>query len=63
MKKNASLSNLLPFFTTVFILLSIMTVQAQENKICTVEVREYPGRDPVMWNGLYAASDGKYIRV
>ena len=28
-------------------------------KICIVDSREYPGRDPVMWDGLYAASDGK----
>jgi len=32
---------------------------AQERGICIVETREYPGRDPVMWDGLYAASDGK----
>lgn len=32
---------------------------AQEGGICTVETREYPGRDPAMWDGLYAASNGK----
>ena len=43
---------------SVFLLLSII-INAQENRICIVETREYPGRDPVMWDGLYAASDGK----
>ncbi len=33
---------------------------AQEAKSgdCIVETREYPGKDPYMWNGLYAASNG-----
>ncbi len=37
----------------------ITDLYAQDNKICTVEIRAYPGRDPFMWDGLYAASDGK----
>lgn len=32
---------------------------AQDNKTCTVDIKPYPGRDPVMWDGMYAASDGK----
>lgn len=32
--------------------------QTPQNKICNVETREYPGKDPYMWNGLYAASNG-----
>ena len=59
MKKNASLLNLFPAFATVFLFLSITILHAQENKICIVGIREYPGRDPYMWDGLYAASDGK----
>jgi hypothetical protein len=59
MKKNLFHSNLLPVFTTVFLFLSMAIAQSQEKKICTVELREYPGKDPAMWNGLYAASDGK----
>ncbi len=50
------------FFLALFVslfFLSVAEVLAQDNKICTVETREYPGRDPVMWDGLYAASDGK----
>ncbi len=31
----------------------------QSNKTVLVEAYDYPGRDPVMWDGLYAASDGK----
>ena len=33
--------------------------QGQAEKTCVVDAREYPGRDPAMWDGLYAASDGK----
>jgi len=43
---------------SAFLLLSII-INAQEKRICIVETREYPGRCPVMWDGLYAASDGK----
>ena len=28
------------------------------NNICIVESREYPGKDPAMWDALYAAKDG-----
>jgi hypothetical protein len=49
----------LAVFASLFYCLNMMHIQAQENKICMVETREYPGRDPVMWDGLYAASDGK----
>ncbi len=31
---------------------------AADEKIVPVQVREYPGRDPAMWQGLYAAGDG-----
>jgi len=48
---------------TVFLFSGFMYAFAQENAICIVETREYPGRDPVMWDGLYAASDGKFIRL
>jgi len=27
--------------------------------VCPVEIRSYPGRDRAMWDGLYAARDGK----
>lgn len=32
---------------------------AGDEKVCGVEIREYPGRDPMMWDDLYAACDGK----
>jgi len=32
---------------------------AQTEKICLIETREYPGKDPSMWDGIYAARDGK----
>lgn len=32
---------------------------APPQAVCSVELRTYPGRDPAMWDGLYAASDGK----
>lgn len=45
---------ILPFL--VFIGLPVI---AQENSgKCVIELREYPGRDPAMWDGLYAARDG-----
>ncbi|MEN8227293.1 MAG: hypothetical protein ABFS38_03995 [Bacteroidota bacterium] len=46
-------------FTLLFLFTGIAHLPAQENNTCIVETREYPGRDPVMWDGLYAASDGK----
>ena len=34
--------------------------KAQSNAgICVVQTRAYPGKDPVMWDGLYAARDGR----
>jgi hypothetical protein len=56
---NSFLLKSLPLFAAALFSLSISDVLAQENKICIVVTREYPGRDPVMWDGLYAASDGK----
>lgn len=32
---------------------------ARPGPVCTVELRAYPGRDPAMWDALYAASDGQ----
>ena len=46
-------------FITIPLISNVSIVQAQGNKICTIETREYPGRDPAMWDGLYAANDGK----
>jgi hypothetical protein len=46
-------------WVTVFLTISISPGFSQENEILKVEVIEYPGTDPVMWDGLYAASDGK----
>ena len=46
------------FSLTVILNTSHSLLSAQE-QVCIVETREYPGRDPAMWDGLYAASDGK----
>jgi hypothetical protein len=46
-------------FLTISLILNSSIIQAQENKICTVETRGYSGRNPAMWDGLYAACDGK----
>jgi hypothetical protein len=47
-------------FSTVYFFIHPHTAVSQINKrICTVQVKEYPGKDPAMWDGLYAASDGK----
>ncbi len=50
--------NRLAVIAAVFLNFSLANILAQEDKICIVETREYPGRDPVMWDGLYASSDG-----
>jgi len=42
----------------LFQLLHISIVSAQDNKICTVETKQYPGQDPTMWDGLYVAKNG-----
>jgi hypothetical protein len=38
------------FFSTAF--------AETKEKLCIVEAVDYPGKDPTMWDGLYAASDG-----
>ena len=44
----------------LFFYSSSVNVMAQTaEKICLVESREYPGKDPVMWGALYAAKDGR----
>lgn len=45
--------------TAVIFMTGFSEGRAQENKFCIVAAEAYPGRDPVMWNGLYAAHDGK----
>jgi hypothetical protein len=34
-------------------------IEKSEKEYCIVEAHEYPGKDPFMWDGLYAASDGR----
>jgi hypothetical protein len=38
-------------------------VTGETSKTCLVQLRAYPGSDPAMWDALYAARDGKGIRV
>ena len=59
LEKNAFHANRMAVLASLFLYLCITNILAQENKICIVETREYPGRDPVLWDGLYASSDGK----
>ena len=49
----------LSVFVMLFLLPGLVATRAQGKKVCVVEAKEYPGRDPVMWDGLYAARDGK----
>jgi hypothetical protein len=42
-----------------FVFVFNIKVQCQESEKLIVDAIDYPGRDPVMWDGLYAASDGK----
>jgi hypothetical protein len=51
--------NKLLVFTAGVIISGFSAAMAQQTQVCIVETREYPGRDPVMWDGMYAASDGK----
>jgi hypothetical protein len=53
---NPLLWKILLFAAGIFIS-GISIVFAQETKICIVETKEYSGKDPYMWDGLYAASD------
>ncbi|HUU28087.1 MAG TPA: hypothetical protein VM123_09760 [archaeon] len=47
-------------FTLTFPAFPHHGLQAQGNESrCLIETREYPGEDPAMWRGLYAARDGK----
>jgi hypothetical protein len=41
------------------VLFFFTSIIPQTKKVCLVETREYPGRDPSMWDGLYVASDGR----
>lgn len=47
------------FFLLVTCFLMGGAAPAQQSKSCIVDLKPYPGRDPVMWDGMYAASDGK----
>lgn len=47
------------FCLFVFLFSGDSVLWGQPAKYCVVEAREYPGADPAMWDGLYAASDGK----
>ena len=54
-----SLCRLLIFLMFFMALLFYPAAAQINNSPCVVEIREYPGRDPAMWRGLYAARDGK----
>ena len=56
--KKGSLSVLFLIFIS-FGPLSIYTWAQEPQKQLEVKVCPYPGRDPVMWDGVYAASNGK----
>jgi hypothetical protein len=44
----------------LFFIIMHLKISAQvEEKICVVDVREYPGKDANMWGSMYVASDGK----
>lgn len=68
--KNSGVKRILYFSLAVQLLLLLVfsrvcscyggsAVAEGKKKICLVEAIEYPGKDPTMWYGLYAASDGK----
>jgi hypothetical protein len=46
-------------FPFLFLLLSAEYLLAQyTTEVCLVDTRDYPGKDPYMWDGLYAARNG-----
>lgn len=48
-------------WTTAFVLFLFVCSSgvAQSDRVLTLDAYSYPGTDPAMWDGLYAASDGK----
>ncbi len=58
-KKKAFTLSRFPFIASLLLIIGTSTVFSQDNEILIVKAIEYPGKDPVMWDGLYAASDGK----
>jgi len=58
-RNDISALNRLVVLAFIFFVAAISNGISQEKKVLVVEAIEYPGRDPVMWDGLYAASDGK----
>ena len=48
----------LSVFLAVSLLFCTDTYGKDEQKICQVEAVDYPGKDPTMWYGLYAAKSG-----
>jgi len=47
------------FLLSLFYISPVYIMAQTAEKICLVESREYPGKDPAMWNALYAAQDGR----
>jgi hypothetical protein len=58
-KKNCIVHFRLFLIISVLLFVSINDGISQIPARLIVEAIEYPGRDPYMWDGLYAASDGK----
>ncbi len=46
-------------FLLFFLYFDICGWSQNKENICLVETREYPGRDPYMWDALYAAKNGE----
>lgn len=52
------LANLYIVLSLFFIMIGTVALAQNKNNICLVETIEYPGKDPAMWDGLYAAKNG-----
>lgn len=57
--KRLSFINWLLVFTVLLLIFNTSEGISQEKDILVIEAIEYPGKYPVMWDELYAASDGK----
>ncbi len=69
-EKNPGIERILHLYPAVWLLFMLMffcvcpcygsaAVAEDKKNVCLVEAVEYPGKDPTMWYGLYAARDGK----
>ena len=53
------INKLLVFQSLAFVMVFLAGPGASASDVATVELRQFPGKDPAMWDGVYAAKSGK----